>query len=284
LHLGNLRTAWISKRWAELLGVPWVIRFEDIDRPRVVPGAREEQIADLAALGLVADRVYIQSERADRHWDLFSHAVEEKFVYPCFCSRREIREAVEASASAPHREPPAYNGRCRDRLRADRSELPSIAWRMRGERSDGSLDIVIARTATSIPDRASFAPSYSFACAVDDLDGAYTLLVRAWDLAGAAAPQRNIQRWILRSEKQGAVEIIDFPAVFHSSLVTQNDGQRLEKRTKGVTLPELATAGISPEEILKRFSISFCFLNPGFARGEIFGEAEKERTLQSLGF
>jgi glutamyl-tRNA synthetase len=283
LHLGNLRTAWISKRWAEALGVAWVVRFEDIDRPRVVPGAREQQTADLAALGLVPDRVYLQSERIERHWELFSRATQENFAYPCFCSRKEIREAIDASASAPHTEPPAYNGRCRDRSPPARFELNSVAWRMRGENPDGSLDVVIARTATALPDRTSFAPSYPFACAIDDLDGGYALLVRAWDLASAADSQRRIRAWVLHSESGTPIRFTP-PGIFHCSLITRNDGHRLEKRTPGVTLPELAAAGYTVEEILKRFSTSFSTPFGEFSSGKIFGEPEKTKTLLALDF
>jgi len=61
LHLGNLRTAWVSERWARSLSLPWVVRFEDIDRPRVISGSQEQQLADMRALGLKPDVVLVQS-------------------------------------------------------------------------------------------------------------------------------------------------------------------------------------------------------------------------------
>jgi glutamyl-tRNA synthetase len=277
LHLGNLRTAWISKRLAENLGLPWIVRFEDIDRPRVLPGAQATQLSDLAALGLIPDRVYTQSSRRDRHWELFLRAIAERMVYPCFCSRKEIREAIEASASAPHHEPPTYNGRCRDALPPAQTELPSVAWRFRGADTTGAGDVVIARTRHATPDRESFAPSYPFACAVDDLDGDYSVLVRAWDLASAAVAQQAIQVWICGSREK-------LPAIFHTSLITQEDGHRLEKRTRGVTLPEITASGISVQTVLDRFENSFELPTENFRRGEIYGESARNQTLRTLGF
>src|SRR4051794_30272327 len=109
-HLGNLRTAWISRAWAKHLGLPWVVRFEDIDRPRVVYGAKEGQLSDMAALDLAPDEIVDQSARMDRHWELLQQAVAEGQVYPCHCSRKEILAGL---ASAPHGKEAIYDGRCR---------------------------------------------------------------------------------------------------------------------------------------------------------------------------
>src|SRR6476659_5113424 len=80
-HVGNLRTAWVSYRWSRVLRMPWVVRFEDIDGPRVVNGARERQLADMAALGLVPDEILVQSARHERHRALFLRAVADGSVY-----------------------------------------------------------------------------------------------------------------------------------------------------------------------------------------------------------
>ena len=66
-HVGNLRTAWISWQWSRALATPWIVRFEDIDAPRVKPGALEAQLEDLARLGMKPGSQFLQSERAQRH-------------------------------------------------------------------------------------------------------------------------------------------------------------------------------------------------------------------------
>jgi glutamyl-tRNA synthetase len=275
-HVGNLRTAWISWKWARALGLPWVVRFEDIDAPRVVHGAREAQLGDLAALGLRPDESGLQSERLGRHSAAFALAQNTGQVYPCYCSRKDVRMALDASASAPHRPDAQYSGRCRALNAAPAHELPSLAWRFRNEAVSGCDDFIVGRTDR---DGKSFVPAYQWACAIDDLDGNYALLVRAHDLAPAAQLQRAIQSWLGRAEGRAHLPA----AIFHTALVTANDGARLEKRTRGVTLAELPS-GVGVQELLRRFEASFDvdrFL-PRYQPGALFGESERI-TLAELG-
>ncbi|HEX5036863.1 MAG TPA: glutamate--tRNA ligase family protein [bacterium] len=285
-HIGNLRTAWISREWARRLNLPWVVRFENIDAPRNAPGARESQTGDMARLGLVADVQSLQSDRAERHWETFLKFREAGLVYPCDCSRKEVREAVEGAASAPHGPVAAYSGRCRDRDVSKeplKTDLPSLAWRIRFREDGGHEDFVVARSGTAvnaagIPERATFVPAYHWACAVDDHDGRYDLLVRAWDLEPAAAQQRLIMKCLALLEKKEAKP----PAVFHASLVTANDGSRLEKRTLGVSLKELLAKGETPEALIAKFQASFTGDWKAFQPEKVFGETQKTMTLHDL--
>jgi glutamyl/glutaminyl-tRNA synthetase len=274
--LGNLRTAWISWSWAKTLGEPWVVRFEDIDQPRVLPGAQGSQLADLERLGMRPDRCELQSERAARHESLFQKAVETGAVYPCTCSRKEIRAALEALASAPHDEPPEYDGRCRRGAAASSAE--TVAWRLKGKDERGWDDFIVARTGSKLE---NFVPAYHWACAIDDHDGRYSLLVRAHDLAPAAELQRRIQAWICAVEGVPTA----FQAVFHTALVVQNNGERLEKRTRGVTLDELEASGIGPAELLARFETTFAIgsYRREYRPGVLFGEKRETLPLSDLG-
>ncbi len=300
-HIGNLRTAWISHKIACLAGLPWALRFEDIDFPRVVPGAREQQLEDLARLGLVADEMVIQSQRHDRHLSLFRAAISSGRIYPCACSRREVVEALERAASAPHGPQPVYHGHCRDlagkevRAAFERDSGGSLAWRFRESAASGAHDFVVGRSGgpggAGAFELQAFVPSYNWACAVDDLDGGYRLLVRAADLAQVLEQQREIQRWMLAvGEARGARGAASaLPAVFHCALVTADDGTRLEKRTRGVTLPELEARGISPARLAELFAASFetprdldatgALLSPG----SIGAEPRETMTLSQLG-
>jgi glutamyl/glutaminyl-tRNA synthetase len=292
LHVGNLRTAWVSHLFARTWNEPWVVRFEDIDAPRSLPGAREEQLADMAALGLKPDQVVIQSALRARHWETFSRAIREKRVYPCTCSRKEVREALERAGSAPHpargAAAPTYSGHCRLEGPSNGHGLPSLAWRFAVvEDPSGRSDFIVGRSSIELDARGlpanldSFAPAYHWACAVDDLDGGYRLLVRAADLAEVLPQHRAIMRWLAESEHRGGPGL---PGVFHTSLVTQNDGHRLEKRTKGATLDELAANGYPISRILERFAESWdadCFR--ARAPGECFGEKKETMTLKELG-
>ncbi len=97
LHLGNARTALLSWLWARKGGGGYAIRIEDIDTPRVRPGMAEQQLAELAWLGLDWDGPPVfQSQRTGLYEDALQKLGDH--VYECFCSRAEI-----AAASAPRR-------------------------------------------------------------------------------------------------------------------------------------------------------------------------------------
>jgi glutamyl/glutaminyl-tRNA synthetase len=266
------------------------VRFEDIDLPRVLPGAQEEQLADMRELRLVPAEIIIQSARRPRHWELFQKAVISGQIYPCVCSRKEIQSSLETLASAPHLAlgslPPVYSGKCRnvtDATLAKAQAAPQIllGWRFKSAEPSGALDPIIARTSAQM-DASSFVPSYHWACAIDDLDGGYDLLVRAADLSSATEIQRKIQNWIC--EVEGLEPRL--PAVFHTSLIVQNDGHRLEKRTAGVTLAELKARGWTIEAILKNFEESFDFrlFQQPIKPGEVMGESAVSLSLQDLRF
>jgi glutamyl-tRNA synthetase len=287
-HIGNLRTAWISYRWAEALRTRWIVRVEDIDRPRVLDGAQKQQLQDMAQLGLKPDIVLVQSDFRRRHWQLFLDAIREGQVYPCDCSRKDVQAALAAIASAPHDAPAIYSGRCTS-LSTHRpfNAMESLAWRFRMHENEGHDDMIIARSGVALdseglPEPATFVPAYHWACAIDDFDGGYDLLVRSIDLLPAAATQRAIQAWL--STRTGLTEA-RLPAVFHTSLVTQDDGHRLEKRTCGVTLPELAQKGIVPTDLVAVFAKSFderLLLSP-VKNGEFLRETQDALKLSDLG-
>src|SRR5690348_6501938 len=142
LHLGNLRTALLAWLFARCAGGQFVLRVEDLDRPRVRSGATQQMLVDLRWLGLDWDEgpdisgpyaSYIQSERQAVYEDSVQHLQELGLVYPCYCSRAEIARA----ASAPHgNEGPRYPGTCRHISAARRRQYlaegrkPSLRFRV----------------------------------------------------------------------------------------------------------------------------------------------------------
>lgn len=284
-HVGNLRTAWVSWRLAKLLGEPWVVRYEDIDAPRSAPGAREAQRDHMGALGLVADEEHIQSLRVARHWEVFAKAAGEGAVYPCFCSRKAVREALEGAASAPHAAVPGYTGHCRDLRDYPHTDLPTVAWRFRLPGDGGREDFIVARTkppsrpgaAALAALRESFVPAYHWACALDDADGGYRLLVRAHDLSPILGQQRALWQYVLGAQAP-------MPAVYHTALVTRDDGGRLEKRTPGVSLDELRGAGWTAAGLLKAFEASMPHWPDAAAvrAGAVLGEPDETIVLSRL--
>src|SRR5262245_16838070 len=110
-HVGNARTyliAWLSARSR---GGRLVVRMEDIDSPRIKPGAAAQALEDLRWLGLDWDgEPIVQTERLALYEAALARLQEQELVYPCTCSRSDIEQA----ASAPHaeHEGPAYPGTC----------------------------------------------------------------------------------------------------------------------------------------------------------------------------
>lgn len=281
-HLGNLRTAWVSYRLSRMLNEPWIVRFEDIDQPRVVDGAQNQQLSDLKRLKMIPDQVTVQSLNRARHVELFLKAKSEQIIYPCTCSRREVQMALSQMASAPNMgssNAPIYNGQCRNHpIDLNRLEpTTAIAWRFRMSDSSGMDDFIVGRTFAKTPVD-SFEPSYHWACAIDDFDGDYRLIVRAIDLESALGPQRAIQTWLNLDEKRP----VAFPAVFHTRIVTRDDGGRLEKRTQGVTLRELLERGIQPSELLQKFERSFSNLTHSFEPGSVMQESSIPLRMHEL--
>lgn len=251
-HIGNLRTAWVAKRLSTVFNEPFVVRVEDIDSARVVAGIWNQQLEDLNFLKIVPDRVYFQTTHHQRHQDIFNRARVEGVIYPCDCSRKDVADALRDFASAPHDQTsadhPVYTGHCRDRESTDLSQYhatESLAWRWRRPNPSGILDPIVARTTRS---GTHFSPGYHWACAIDDADGDYRVLVRSWDLAPSEPIQSEIRKWVQpKSNCQ----------VFHTTLITRNDSGRIEKRSQGVTLKELWAAGISTQTLLALFNNSF---------------------------
>src|SRR6516164_3353231 len=129
-HVGNARTfliAWLSARSRP--GTV-LLRIEDIDSPRIKPGAAAQLLEDLRWLGLDWDgEPVVQTERLPLYQQALDALKQRELVYPCTCTRTDI----ERAASAPHldHEGPVYPGTCAGRRVADAADLAGqpYAWR-----------------------------------------------------------------------------------------------------------------------------------------------------------
>src|SRR5262245_42835701 len=139
-HVGNARTyliAWLAARSA---GGQLLLRIEDIDSPRIKPGAAEQALDDLRWLGLDWDgEPIVQTQRLALYESVLADFRQRELVYPCTCTRSD----VAAAASAPHaeHEGPAYPGTCAHRQAADADTLTKpYAWRFRVTESPAFVD------------------------------------------------------------------------------------------------------------------------------------------------
>ncbi len=240
LHLGNLRTALLAWLFARSAGSRFLVRMEDLDSGRVREGVAEEQLADLAAIGLDwYGPVEYQSARASLYASALSQLRDERRLYECYCTRAEIREA----ASAAHGPLPegAYPGTC---LRLSAAELaekrasgrpPALRVRADGARvafSDRLLGRVEGVVDDFVVRRGDGAFAYNLAVVVDDAAQGIGEVVRGSDLADSTPRQL----WLARA--LGLPE----PAYAHVPLVLGADGARLAKRHGDVTLREVPPA------------------------------------------
>ena len=265
LHLGNLRTALVAWLAARSSGRGFVVRMEDLDRVTSSEQHEQRQLADLAAIGLDWDGAVLrQSDRFDVYRAAIDRLVAAGLVYPCFCTRREIRAEIDAAAHAPHVHLPdgAYPGTCRD-LGADdqarrRAAGRSPALRLRTDREviefddrvhghmDGAVDDVVLARADGVP-------AYNLAVVVDDAAQGVTQVTRGDDLLTSTPRQILLQR-LLGAER---------PEYVHVPLVLGDDGQRLAKRHGAVTLSQLRADGVSASEVVAVMARSLHLASPG---------------------
>ena len=201
LHLGNLRTALLAWLFARSQGARFLMRIDDLDRQRVRPGVAEQQLADLAALGLDWDGPVVrQSERMDAYAEAIARLDADGALYPCFCTRAEIRQA----ASAPHGALPegSYPGTCREltRARARRARgggAPARAApaRRRGHRgaSPTGCSVPTPRVVDDLVVRRNDGvPAYNLAVVVDDTAAGVGEVVRGADLIETTPRQLHV--------------------------------------------------------------------------------------------
>jgi glutamyl-tRNA synthetase len=256
-HVGNARTyliAWLSARSRQ---GRVVLRIEDIDSPRIKPGAAAQALADLRWLGLDWDEdPLVQTERLPVYRAALIRLQEQELVYPCTCTRSD----VERAASAPHaeHEGPVYPGTCAARRAADAAALGErpCCWRFRlPPRSPAFLDGIRGLTAIDLravggdfvvwkaprsPGEPKGTPAYQLAVVVDDAAQGVTEVIRGDDLLPSTPRQ------LLLYEALG----LRPPSFCHVGLVVGPDGRRLAKRHGDTRLSALRQAGVRPEALL----------------------------------
>lgn len=253
LHLGNLRTAlaaWMSAKRDGDDG-RFLVRFEDLDRVTSSRDLAATQLRDLAAIGIVPDdEPVFQSDRFAMYDAAIDSLAARGLTYPCFCTRREIREAV----AAPHGAVGAYPGTCRglsaaerETRAADRPGALRLDAAEAGFVSEVEFDDVLHGRVTGTVDdvvlrRNDRVPSYNVAVVVDDAEQGVTEVVRGDDLLAVTATQIALQRLLG----------LPTPAYMHVPLVRGDDGERLAKRHGAVTLADLASTGVGPADVRTR--------------------------------
>ena len=270
LHVGHAYSALFAARYARERGGRFLLRIEDIDFTRT----REEHvrgiIEDLRWLGIEWDGpVRRQSRHMAQYRRRLETLRETGLLYPCFCSRRDIRSALEGRRDVP-RDPdgrPLYPGTCRDmdpasrRARLEAGETPAwrldmrralevlaargvetLSWREEGGGPGGERGRVVAdpgRWGDVILGRRDIGVSYHVAVVHDDAAQGVTHVTRGRDLFHATALHRLLQVLLGLPE----------PVYVHHPLITDATGRKLSKRYRDRSLKSLRAEGLAAAEL-----------------------------------
>ncbi|MEB3333896.1 MAG: tRNA glutamyl-Q(34) synthetase GluQRS [Cyanobacteriota bacterium] len=273
LHLGNLRTALLSWLEARRLDGRWLLRIDDLDRPRVRPGSEASILSDLQWLGLHWDGPVIrQSERGRLYAAALTALRDAGALYPCHCSRRML-----ADISAPHGGSTIYPGTCRV-LPPDwgprQGRWPS--WRLRmGEGRvrwqerwgpPGCLDGVSA-VGDGVVRRADGVVAYHLATAIDELTLGISDVVRGADLWSATGAQVAVCQALGMAP----------PRYGHVPLLCDGEGQRLSKRGSSAGLAALRDQGLDAPAVIGILAASGGLVPPGtrLSAEELLAEARR---------
>ena len=232
LHAGSLVAALASWLDARTHGGTWLVRIEDVDTPRCVPGADALILQQLAACGLRADETpWTQSARGPAYAAALQDLLQRGWAYPCACTRQDIARA-SAAAGRPRARfgELVYPGTCRKglqgrtpravRLRAE----GQVAWMDR--RLGPQTQDVAAEVGDFVLKRADGLWAYQLAVVVDDAAQGINHVVRGQDLADNTARQIVLQRALG----------LPTPAYLHTPLVLGADGHKLSKQNGALAL------------------------------------------------
>jgi glutamyl-Q tRNA(Asp) synthetase len=252
LHAGSLVAALASWLDARAHGGRWLVRIEDVDAPRCVPGADQHILTQLSACGLIPDETPLwQSARGARYQAALDSLARRGLAYPCACSRQEIAAAQARSGITRQRgQELPYPGTCRPENGGLRGK-PLRAWRLHTGRAfdvtpDSGLTFRggewhvnwhdrrlsaqrqnVTRTAGDfVLRRADGLWAYQLAVVVDDAAQGVTHVVRGEDLAD------NTPRQILLQHALGYA----IPAYLHTPLVLAANGEKLSKQNGAAAL------------------------------------------------
>jgi glutamyl/glutaminyl-tRNA synthetase len=262
LHIGHVVNALHVWGIARAHAGRVLLRIEDHDGQRSRREYEESILEDLEWLGFRADEAPIrQSERGEIYERALARLREQRLVYACECSRREISSAPPVAqdilttvASAKVVRPASatsdelwYPGTCRDKGLA---EAPGHGIRVRLPRSEERFDDLRLGPQVQIPaercgdllvrDRHGYW-TYQFAATVDDIEQGVTLVIRGIDLLESTGRQIQLARILGRETP---------PAFYHHALVMKSPEQKLSKSDGDSGVREMRARGMTPDEVL----------------------------------
>jgi len=260
LHIGGLRTALYSYLFAKHHGGDFILRIEDTDQERLVPGAQEQLLKTLKQVGIVPDECdsiggnygpYIQSQRLPIYKQHAEMLLEKGEAYYCFCSQERLAEVRQQQQQ--HKIPPMYDGLCRTldpaqaaarvaagephvvRMKVPRegvTEFNDIVW--------GTIRVPNASIDDQVLMKADGFPTYHLAAVVDDHLMEISHIMRG-------------EEWIPSTPKHVLLYAAfgwPMPTVAHLPTIQNKDRTKLSKRQGDVAAEDFLAAGYLPAAIV----------------------------------
>lgn len=264
LHLGHACSALIAYDMAQAAGGTFNLRIDDIDQSRARPEWEAQIYDDLTWLGLTwPTPVLRQSDRLQHYRLILKTLWDQGLLYPCSCSRADIRTAASAPQDgAPPHGPDGlvYPGTCRPAI-PPRGPMPDAVLRLDMARALATLDGPLTFTETgSGPDgdtgtihpsdltatvgdvvlaRRDMGASYHLSVVIDDSDQRITHVIRGQDLFEATQIHVLLQRLLA----------LPTPIYHHHRLIRDATGHRLAKRDDARALATYRAEGHTPQDI-----------------------------------
>lgn len=273
LHLGHAYSAKLAHDFAKERGGKFLLRIEDIDHGRCTAAFEDAIYEDLSWIGLAWEKpVRRQSDHMDDYKSALNILRQKDLLYPCFCSRKDIRKEIENSGHAPHgltgqgAGGPIYPGTCQHMSRLERQEKQrqKIPYALRLDMTK-ALDILgnqivpwtdlRAGTQKTSPEllqkvigdvvlaRKDIETSYHLSVVVDDHLQNISHVIRGQDLFHAT-PLHCLLQFLLGYRT---------PTYLHHQLLSDKKGQRYAKRDNAKTLRHLRQEGFDPQHLLDNF-------------------------------
>ena len=227
LHKGSLLAALASFLDARANGGQWLLRIDDLDPPREVPGAGDLILRQLDAHGLHWDGpVFYQSARLDAYQAALQQLSAAGLLYTCYCNRARLRTLDGCYDGTCRIQPLDFNAPPPDKPYAIRIQLPEQAAITFDDLVQGPQHVDLAKTGDFILRRRDQLPAYQLACSLDDGYQRISHVIRGSDLLDSSPRQMHLMRCLgLRTPHYG-----------HIPVLSNAQGQKLSKQNHA---PEL---------------------------------------------
>ena len=247
MHIGNLRVALFNYISALQRDEPLLIRIEDTDQERNIPGKEKEIFEILALFGIKHQEEQLQSNNLRFHRAMAIQLLQDKKAFNCFCTSETLDAKREASKEAKiaYR----YDGTC-ENLSAEAVIDNTNPFTIRLKKPDHSITVtdLIKGESTFAPDdidsfilmRADKYPTYNFACAVDDMLADISLIIRGEDYLSDTPKQIAIH------EALGYTKKVEYA---HLPIILNTEGKKMSKRDDASSVKWLLEEGFLPEAI-----------------------------------